>query len=95
MGERPSKIDGRHPCHHTSNDQRAFAVCLRAKTKKIPKYVHQVTGNNWTGRGSRPDWLSEPFKAGTLAKTFWSVDFCEKGTMPNCVRATSTPVVGY
>ena len=40
----------------------------RPKTVMIPKYVDQVTGNTWTGRGTRPDWLSQALKAGTLAK---------------------------
>ena len=40
----------------------------RAKTVMIPKYVDQVTGNTWTGRGTSPVWLSEALRAGTLAE---------------------------
>lgn len=40
----------------------------RPKTVMIPKYVDQVTGNTWTGRGLKPAWLSEALKAGTLAE---------------------------
>ncbi|RZL57934.1 MAG: H-NS histone family protein [Variovorax sp.] len=40
----------------------------RPKTVMIPKYVDQVTGNTWTGRGTRPAWLSAALEAGTLAE---------------------------
>lgn len=40
----------------------------RPKTVMIPKYVDQVTGNTWTGRGTRPAWLSEALVAGSLAE---------------------------
>ena len=40
----------------------------KPKTVLVPKYVDQVTGNTWTGRGTRPAWLSEALKAGTLAE---------------------------
>ena len=38
------------------------------KMVMIPKYVDQVTGNTWTGRGVRPAWLSDALTAGTLAE---------------------------
>ena len=40
----------------------------RPKTVMIAKYVDQVTGNTWTGRGLEPRWLSEALSAGTLAE---------------------------
>lgn len=40
----------------------------RPKTVMVPKYVDQATGNTWTGRGSKPVWLSEALSAGTLAE---------------------------
>ena len=40
----------------------------RPKTVMVPKYVDQATGNTWTGRGSKPGWLSEALNAGTLAE---------------------------
>ena len=40
----------------------------RVKTVMVPKFVDQVTGNTWTGRGPRPAWLTEALKAGTLAE---------------------------
>lgn len=40
----------------------------KPKTVMVPKYVDQATGNTWTGRGTRPAWLSEALKAGTLAE---------------------------
>lgn len=40
----------------------------RPRTVMIPKYVDQVTGNTWTGRGPKPAWLSEALNAGTLAE---------------------------
>ena len=40
----------------------------KPKTVMVPKYVDQVTGNTWTGRGPRPAWLSEALSAGTLAE---------------------------
>ena len=42
----------------------------RPKTVMVPKFVDQVTGNTWTGRGPRPDWLSAALEAGTLAENF-------------------------
>ena len=38
----------------------------KPKTVMVPKYVDQVTGNTWTGRGPTPAWLSEALNAGTL-----------------------------
>lgn len=29
----------------------------RPKTVMVPRSVDQITGNTWTGRGHRPDWL--------------------------------------
>lgn len=40
----------------------------KPKTIMVPKYVDQVTGNTWTGRGSKPAWMSEALNAGTLAE---------------------------
>ena len=40
----------------------------KPKTVMVPKYVDQVTGNTWTGRGPTPAWLSEALSAGTLAE---------------------------
>jgi DNA-binding protein H-NS len=44
------------------------AAVGRPKTVMVPKYVDQVTGNTWTGRGPKPAWMSEALKAGTLAE---------------------------
>lgn len=40
----------------------------KPKTIMVPKYVDQVTGNTWTGRGPKPAWMCEALKAGTLAE---------------------------
>ena len=40
----------------------------KPKTVMVPKYVDQVTGNTWTGRGPTPAWLFEALSAGTLAE---------------------------
>lgn len=40
----------------------------KPRTVMVPKYVDQATGNTWTGRGSKPVWLSEALRAGTLAE---------------------------
>lgn len=40
----------------------------KPKTIMVPKYVDQVSGNTWTGRGPKPAWMSEALKAGTLAE---------------------------
>ncbi|RZI60312.1 MAG: H-NS histone family protein [Pseudomonas sp.] len=40
----------------------------RPRTVLVPKYVDQATGNTWTGRGTKPAWLSEALSAGTLAE---------------------------
>jgi DNA-binding protein H-NS len=40
----------------------------RPRTVLVPRYVDQVTGNTWTGRGTEPAWLSEALSAGTLAE---------------------------
>ncbi|MGJ7582816.1 H-NS histone family protein [Variovorax sp. RHLX14] len=40
----------------------------RPKTVMVPKYVDQRTGNTWTGCGTRPVWLAEALRAGTLAE---------------------------
>ena len=42
----------------------------RPKTVMVPKFVDHVTGNTWTGRGPRPDWLAAALEAGTLAENF-------------------------
>lgn len=42
----------------------------RPKTVMVPRFVDQVTGNTWTGRGERPGWLSAALEAGTLAENF-------------------------
>ena len=41
---------------------------VATKTVIVPKYVDQITGNTWTGRGPRPAWLSEALSVGTLAE---------------------------
>lgn len=40
----------------------------RPRTVLVPRYIDQVTGNTWTGRGPKPAWLSEALNAGTLAE---------------------------
>ena len=40
----------------------------KPKTVMVPRFVDQVTGNTWTGRGSKPAWLSEALRTGTLAE---------------------------
>jgi len=40
----------------------------RPRSVLVPRYVDQATGNTWTGRGSRPAWLSDALMTGTLAE---------------------------
>lgn len=40
----------------------------KPKTVMVPKFVDQVTGNSWTGRGPKPAWMSKALRAGTLAE---------------------------
>lgn len=40
----------------------------RPQTVLVPRYVDQATGNTWTGRGTKPVWLSRALRAGTLTE---------------------------
>jgi DNA-binding protein H-NS len=40
----------------------------KPRTVMVPKYVDQVTGNTWTGRGPKPLWLDEALRSGSLAE---------------------------
>jgi DNA-binding protein H-NS len=59
--------------HYQLTESMIFGVTRSAlpgkpKTVMVPKFVDQVTGNTWTGRGTKPVWMSEALRAGTLAE---------------------------
>ncbi|RZL49326.1 MAG: H-NS histone family protein [Variovorax sp.] len=40
----------------------------KPRTVLVPRYIDETSGNTWSGRGSKPAWVSEALSAGTLAE---------------------------